>query len=89
LGTKWPSDVVWVVRRKARKYRQENLHLIKRAEGDFGDLETHMEHFYKDKQLYDEAIQMKSDGSLLYKDTWWREHGESVERAEIRYGLLF
>lgn len=74
---------------EAYNFRDQHLGKIAPAEAKYGDLSSRLQRDDKDLKTYREAKTKIEHQQLTFGDVWWTEHEEALERAELRYGVLF
>ena len=70
-------------------FRDQHLEKISAAEAKYGHLSLRLQRDEEDFQIYQEAKTKIEHQQLSFGDAWWTEHEEALERAELRYGVLF
>lgn len=69
--------------------REKYLEKISAAEEKHGHLSLRLQRDEEDFQIYQEAKTKIEHQQMSFGDAWWTEHEKTLERAELRYGVLF
>ena len=72
----------------ARQYRDTHLALITGVESTRGDLESQLCLIREEKELYEKAKSIVAARKYKVSESWWTEHREALNRAQLMYGLL-
>ena len=74
---------------EAYDFHKQNIEKITGAEAKYGDIDTRLRRDEDDLSTYNQAKAKIKEGQLIFCDAWWNEHEEALDRAELRYGVLF
>ncbi len=72
----------------ARRYRDTHLSLIAPKVSTFGDLDERLQLDREQKEIYDKAKSIIATRDSKVPESWWTEHRKTLNRAQLRYGLL-
>ena len=74
---------------EAYAFREKHIDEIADLEAKYGELPARLQQDREDLTVYKQAKSRLEGGQLVFGDEWWVKNEKALNRAELRYDLLF